>query len=307
VKRALRRLFLDPEPPLVAVEVRPGAIGVLRLLSRGGSLVFAAAASLELPVGVLRPSMTEPNLVDAAAFRQTLRSVLERAGVLGGARAALVLPDPVARIAILPAAEVKGRGAAETEALIRFRLKKAVPFEVKDARVGFRRDAAGQVIAVAALRAVLDPYEAECRAVGLEPGLVELSGLAMLEAVEASRPAADRLFVNWDAGYVSIFLVREGALALARTLSGASAAEPAQVLREVENTVVYYRERLGGGALGAAVVRSAALPPQDALRLLEASLGTPVQILDPQPPGASAPTLAQELAGAAASLLGRVA
>lgn len=306
MKRALRRLFLDPEPPLVAVEVRSGSIGVMRLVSRRGALRFGAAASLELPVGALRLSMTEPNLQDAGAFRRTLRAVLERAGVLGGARAALILPDPVARIALLPADEVKGRGTIETEALIRFRLKKAVPFEVKDARVGFRRDAAGHVIAVAALRSVLDPYEAECRAVGLEPGLVELSGLALLEALEASRPAADRLFVNWDAGYVSIFLVREGALALARTLSGVS-AEPAQVLREVENTVVYHRERLGGAALGVAVLRSAALPPLDALRLLESSLGASVQLLDPQAPGISAPALAQELAGAAASLLGRVA
>ncbi len=306
MKHVLRRLFLDPEPPLVAVEVRSGSIGVMRLVSRRGALRFGAAASLELPVGALRLSMTEPNLQDAGAFRRTLRAVLERAGVLGGARAALILPDPVARIALLPADEVKGRGTIETEALIRFRLKKAVPFEVKDARVGFRRDAAGHVIAVAALRSVLDPYEAECRAVGLEPGLVELSGLALLEALEASRPAADRLFVNWDAGYVSIFLVREGALALARTLSGVS-AEPAQVLREVENTVVYHRERLGGAALGVAVLRSAALPPLDALRLLESSLGASVQLLDPQAPGISAPALAQELAGAAASLLGRVA
>ncbi len=307
MKELLRRLFLDPEPPLVAVEVRPRAIGVLRLLARGGLPAFGSAASLALPEAALRLSMTESNLVDAPAFRQTLRSVLERAGVLGGARVALVLPDPVARIAILPAAEVKGRGPAETEELIRFRLKKAVPFEVKDARIGFRRDAAGQVIAVAALRAVLDPYEAECRAVGLEPGLVELSGLALLEAVEASRPAPDRLLVNWDEGYVSIFLVREGALVLARTLSGASESEPAQVLREVENTLVYYRERLGGGALGAAVLRSAAFPPLDALRLLQSSVAGPVEILDPQAPGVSAPALAQELAGAAASLLGRVA
>jgi len=306
VKELLRRLFLDPEPPLVAVEVRPRAIGVLRLVARGGQRAFGAAASLELPEGALRLSMTESNLADAPAFRQALRAVLERAGVLGGARVALVLPDPVARIAILPAAEVKGR-PAEMEQLIRFRLKKAVPFEVKDARIGFRRDVTGQVIAVAALRAVLDPYEAECRALGLEPGLVELSGLALLEAVEASRPAPDRLLVNWDEGYVSLFLVREGSLALARTLTGASAAEPAQVLREVENTLVYYRERLGGGSLGAALLRSAALPPLDALRLLQSSVAGAVEILDPQAPGVSAPALAQELAGAAASLLGRVA
>jgi hypothetical protein len=307
VRDALRRLFLDPEPPAAAIEVRPKAIGVVRLVRRGGALGFGAAASLALPEGTLNLSMTEPNIVNAAAFRQTLRAAVERAGVPGGARAALVLPDPVARIAVLPNEDVKARSAAELEALIRFRLRKALPFDVEQARVAFRRDAAGQVLAVAGLAAVLDPYEAECRAVGLEPGLVELCGLTLLEAVEASRPAGDRLVVNWDEGYVSIFLVKAGAVVLARTLAGAVAAEPAQVLREVENTVVYYRERLLGASLGAVLVRSAAVPPADVVRLLASATGAPVEVLEAAMSGASGPSLGQELAGAAASLLGRVA
>lgn len=307
MRDALRRLFLDPEPPVAAVEVRPRAIGVVRLVRRGGALGFGAAASLALPEGTLNLSMTEPNLANPEAFRQTLKAVVERAGVLGGARAALVLPDPVARIAVMPGEEVKARSAAEVEALLRFRLKKALPFDVQDARVAFRRDAAGQVLAVAGLAAVLDPYEAACRSVGLEPGLVELCGLTLLEAVEASRPAGDRLLVNWDEGYVSIFLVKAGAVVLARTLAGALAAEPAQVLREVENTVVYYRERLQGTSLGAVLVRSAAVPPADVTRLLGSATGAPVEVLETAPAAAGAPALGQELAGAAASLLGRVA
>jgi Tfp pilus assembly PilM family ATPase len=306
VRNLLRRLFLEPEPPLVAIEVRPQAIGVVRLVRRGRELALGTAASLELPAATLRLGMSEPNLLDPTAFRQTLRAVLERAGIAGGTRAALILPDPVVRIAVVPGSEVKARGAAELEELLRFRLKKALPFDVRDARVTYRRDAAGEILAVAGLRSVLDPYEAECRAVGLEPGLVEVCGLALLEAVEASRPSEDRLVVNWDEGYVSIFLTKQGAVVLARTLSGAAVAEPSQVLREVENTVAYYRERLGGAALGAAVVRSASLPPADALRLLGAATGGPVQVLDPQL-GRGAQGLGQELAGAAASLLGRVA
>ncbi len=307
MRDALRRLFLDPEPPTAAIEIRPRAIGVVRLVRRGQAVGFGAAASLALPEGTLNLGMTEPNLANPTAFRDTLRAVVERAGVLGGARAALVLPDPVARIAVIPGDEVKARNAAEALDLIRFRLKKALPFDVKDARVAFRRDPSGQVIAVAGLAAVLDPYEAECRAVGLEPGLVELCGVTLLEAVEASRPAADRLLVNWDEGYVSIFLVKAGAVVLARTLTGSAASEPAQVLREVENTVVYYRERLDGSSLASVLVRSAAVPPADVVRLLGSATGAPVEVLESATPGGGAGALGQELAGAAASLLGRVA
>ena len=80
----------------MAVEVRAASVGVVRAVREGGRLTLAAAASVELPAGALQISMTQPNVVDGSRFRAALRGALERAGVLGGARAALVLPDPVA-------------------------------------------------------------------------------------------------------------------------------------------------------------------------------------------------------------------
>lgn len=311
MRQRLRELFVEPEPPMAAVEVRARSIGALRLVKERDRLALAAAASLELPDGALRLSMTEPNIMDQAAFDRTLRGVLVRAGILGGARVALVLPDPVARISLVAAGEAQGRRAADVEELIRFRLKKSLPFDVREARIAFRREAGGvaPVVAVAALKSVLDPYEAACRAAGLEPGRVVLSGLALFDAMEASRPAADRVLVNWDEGYVSILLARGGVPALVRTLTGAAADSPEQVLREVESTVVYYRERLNGEGLRGASVRSASLPPADAMALLTGALGVAVEAVDPWGPAlrASASAPAQELAGAAACLLGRVA
>jgi hypothetical protein len=305
----LRRLFLDPEPPLAALEVGSRALGLVRLSRNGAGLRLAAAAQLELPEGALSISMTEPNLVDPAAFGRTLAALVERAGVLGGARVGLVLPDPVARVALLPAAEARGRTASETEELVRFRLRKAVPFEIRQAKVAHQTVGAGpeaQVLAVAVLNAVLEQYEAACRAAGLEPGLVELAGLAIASAVEESRPPADRVVINWDAEYVSIVLARAGAPALFRTLTGAAAA-PDQVVREVANTVLYYRERLGGAGLADAVVRCSALPPEDAATLLAEGLGLTPSVLDPwgHSPGVEAGLPAQAVAGAASCVLGR--
>jgi Tfp pilus assembly PilM family ATPase len=311
VRARLRRWFLDAEAPTIAVEVRPRSLGVVRLAREKDHLVLAAAASLALPAGALKLSMTESNIVDEVAFRQTLGAALARAGVAGGAHVALVLPDPVARISLLPAAEVPPGRVAEVEAVIRFRLKKSLPFEVREARIAFRREP-GQtapVLAVAALAAVLDPYESACRSLGLEPGLVELAGLALFDALEASRPPADRILVNWDDEYVSILLARGGTPALVRTLTGAAADAPEQVLREVESTIVYYRERLSGPGLASAAVRSASFPPADAASLLAGPLGMRVEVVDPWGPKlrAAAVAPAQELAGAAASLIGRVA
>jgi len=305
------RRFLAPPAPLAAIEVRSRSLGAVRLVSQGRGRTLGGAASVGLAEGTLKLSVSEPNIVAADAFRQALRSVVERAGILGGGRVALVLPDPVARVALLPASDVRGRGA-EADEMIRFRLRKAVPFEIRNARLASvpvqTPGREPQVLVGAILATILEEYEGACRALGLEPGLVQLAGLVLSNSVEERRGPADRVFINWDEGYVSIFLSREGAPVLIRTLTGADAASPGNVLRETSQTAVYYRERLGGAGFAEAIVRSAAIPPAEAAQLLEEPLGRRPEVLDAW--GAYMgvdPSVAQALAGAAAAVSGTAA
>lgn len=304
MRAALRRLFLEPEPPLVAVEVRSRSLGVVRASAGKQGLGVAAAASMDLAPGALRLSIAESNLADPTAFRATLRSACERAGVLAGARAALVLPDTVARVAVLPAAEVPAR-AADPEDLVRFRLRKSLPFEARTARIALRRDG-DQVLAVAACPAVIDPYEAACRDCGLEPGQIELAGLALADAVTASRPAGDRLVVNWDDGYASLVLVRDGSMVLVRTLSGPGAESVEALRREIEATLLYHRERLGGQTVAGIALRAAPIPAGEAARALADGLDAPVEAVEMFARDQARVPL-EALAGAAASLFRRVA
>ncbi len=296
---AVRRAFLEPETPTVAVEVRPTAVGIVRARREHGHPVLVAASSVDLPAGVLTLKMTHPNVADPVRFRAALRAAMERAGVLDGARAALVLPDPVARVALLPAEEVKARRHAQQDEMIRFRLKKGVPFEIREARLAHVWGRAGQpVVAVAAPAAILDEYEAACRDVRLEPGQVEIAGLALTRT--ALRDAAgDRLLVNWDDGYVSFALLRDGWPALFRTLPGPVAASPEEVAREAGQTLLYARERLGGTALAEAVVRCTQADPASALAVLAEALGRAPRLLGgwAGPAGAAA-SVGQGLAGA---------
>jgi Tfp pilus assembly PilM family ATPase len=308
----LRRTFVDPPAPLAAIEVRARAVGAVRLVADSRGRSVGAAASVELPEGTLELSLSEANVAQPDAFRSGLRSVMEKAGILGGGRVALVLPDPVARVALLPAAQLKGRGRADSEEMVRFRLRKAVPFEIRDARVVVTSlptsGGEPQVLVGVILRKVLEEYEGVCRGLGLEPGLVYVAGLAILDAVEAGRPPADRLLVNWDDGYVSILLARNGAPALIRTLTGVSAASAEHVAREAAQTVLYYRERLGGAGLAEAIVRSASIPVAEAAQALEEPLGVRPTVLDPWGPLLSADhAAAQALAGAAAAVVGKAA
>jgi hypothetical protein len=297
--------LIETEPTVLAVEVRPQSLGVVRLGHEGDGRTITAAASLDLPAGALALSMTQPNIVDASAFSRTLKAVLERAGALQGGGVALVLPDPVARVALVPAAEVASRGRTDLDEMLRFRLKKTVPFDVREACIAtlVPRGGAGQIVVAAVYRPVLESYEHAFRELGFEPGLVEIAGLALAE--HAALPLGDSALVNWDHGYVSILILRDGWPILVRTLVGDFTGSPEPVVREAANTILYYRERLAGMGLASAAVRSAFLPPEDAAALLREPLGVAPTVLDPW--GGLGPAdhgpAAQALAGAAAALL----
>jgi type IV pilus assembly protein PilM len=305
----LRRHVTEPPHPLTVVEVRARALGVVRVAREGRRRVLAAAASLDLPEGALRLSMTESNLADPAAFGEALTGALAKAGALAAGRIGLVLPDPAARIALLPATEVAAKSRAASEELIRFRLRKSVPFDIREAHIAFQSPGTRSedtVLVAAVFKPVLDAYEGACRAAGVHAGLVELSGLTLLNAAFGGLPTADRLLINWDDGYVTLILARGAWPIVVRTLTGAPAEEPREVAREVAHTVLYYRERLAGAQLQQAVVRCTVLPPSEAAALLEPSLGFTPAVLEAWEPlrAAGLPDAGQSLAAAAACVVG---
>jgi hypothetical protein len=118
-------------------------------------------------------------------------------------------------------------------------------------------------------------------------------------------PFGDSALLNWDHGYVSIVILRDGWPILMRTLVGDFTLSAEAVVREAASTILYYRERLAGPGLTSAAVRSAFLPPEDAVALLRDPLGVVPSVLDAWAglaPGDVGPA-AQALAGAAAALL----
>jgi hypothetical protein len=301
------RQFLEPERPTVAIEVRASSVGVLRVRREKGRLAVGAAAVLELPAGTLALSLTQPNILDGPRFVQAVHGALERAGILGGAKVALVLPDTVARVVLVPAVEVPTRKPADVEDLLRFRMRKSIPFEVRGARIAYATaggTAADTIVVAAASAPVTTQYEEALRGLGLEPGLVEIAGLALARAAFPGDAFGDGLLVNWEDGYVTLILARNGWPILVRTLSGAAVASPAEVIREVSSTLIYYRERLGGSGITTAFVRSAVFPPEDAVETLGAVVGFVPAVLDAWTAfrGGAPPEVSQALAAAAASL-----
>jgi hypothetical protein len=280
----------------------------VRLAREGGRLSLGASTTVELAEGTLEVSLAKPNVLDGEAFRAALRAALERVGALAGGPVSLVLPDPVVRLALVPAGGLRGR-RAEAEETVRFRLHKALPpeLDVRSARLAWQAVGGEQVMVAVAREEVVRSYEDALAGLGHEAGLVEPAGLALASLGDTAPAGGDRLLVNWDHGYVSFLLWRNAQPLLLRTLPREDSREA--VARQAAQTYRFYRDQLGGQGLADVALRSAAVPADEASAVLAGPLGATPRVLRPWFALGlhedDAP--AQAVAGAAACVLRRAA
>jgi type IV pilus assembly protein PilM len=205
--------------PRVACEIMPQ--GVVAARSADAASPLAAVARVELAEGAVAPSLKPGNIVDRVAVVAAIRSALEQVGERANARDAnltLVIPDPAVRVLLLDFEALPSR-EAEALPLVRFRLKKLLPFDADEAMVTYQTMSTNKgvvrVLAVAMPRDVLSEYETAMREAGFEPGSVLPSTLACLAAVDDAEAA---LLVNANPMGVTAAIVRGGVLLLHRSV-----------------------------------------------------------------------------------------
>ncbi len=250
------------DKPRLACEVTPERVIAARA---GGPEGLAGYSARALPPGCLTPSLTAVNLGDRGALSQ---AIAEAVAALGGrARdAVVVIPDAAARIVLLDFDSLPEK-RAEADAVVRFRLKKSLPFEVEHAQVSYdvqNADGETRVVAAVVLSSVLAEYESAFREAGLEPGVVLPSMLASLGAVDASAPA---LVLKVEATTTSLAIVQDDRLLLFRTLENpqASAVDVSQLADDIYPSLVFFQDNYGssvdqvlvGGLISAAQLGAA--------------------------------------------------
>src|SRR5882724_11513443 len=159
-------------------------------------------ASYDLASGVVAPDLTETNVRDRNALYRALRDALD--SISGRSTDVIaVLPDSAVRVVLLDFESLPSK-RDEAEAVVRFRLKKSLPFDLDKAKVSYHAERATtgmRVIAAVALSSVVEDYEAVFREAGYNPGIVMPSMLAALGAADAGRPT---LVIKVDARTTSI-------------------------------------------------------------------------------------------------------
>lgn len=226
--------------PRLACEISADRILAGRASDAGGSIEVCAAR--ELAPGCVVPDLVEANLREGRAVRQAIGEVL--GGLEGRASDVIaVLPDAAVRVALLDF-EALPTNHEEAEAVVRFRLKKSLPFEIEKSRVSYHAQHAGEtvrVVAAVVLTTVLEEYEAAFRDAGYSPGIVMPSMLAALGAADGGRPT---LVIKVDARTTSIAIIESEKLLLLRTLENTRGVTISgeQLAEEVYPSVVFFQD-----------------------------------------------------------------
>jgi type IV pilus assembly protein PilM len=178
--------------------------------------------SRQLPPGAVVPGLASPNVVDPAALRTAIAGALQAVG--GGSKDVIVvIPDTAIRTLLLDFDSLPAK-PQEIEPVIRFRMKKSLPFDVDDAALSYeviRGNGNVSVVAAVSPRSVIQEYEAAFRDEGYIPGVVLSSSVAALGIVDGSRPT---LMLKVDASTITITAAADHQLKLIRTLDNPQGA-----------------------------------------------------------------------------------
>ncbi len=226
--------------PKLACEI--AADRVIAARAADSRQVLELCSTSELAPGCVVPDLTEGNLRQPEAVISALREVLSNVGTRSRDITA-VLPDAAVRVALLDF-ETLPANREEAEGVVRFRLRKSLPFDVDKAKISYQAqtsDGTVRVVAAVALNSVIQEYEAVIREAGFSPGVVLPSMLAALGGAPADRGT---LVVKVDARTTSIALLDQQQLLLFRTLENTRGVTISgeQLAEDVYPSVVFFQD-----------------------------------------------------------------
>jgi type IV pilus assembly protein PilM len=240
VRRFMRWMDATPHPPL-AIEISPERVAGVRFGRAGTHVSYDIE---ELPKGAIVPSAIESNIAHPGAVKAALAKVCQTIAAKDE-DSALLVPDPVIRVFVQHFDEFP-RSAEEAVPMLRWKLKKSVPFEVEETLLSYMRQApkaegVDVVTAIARLR-IIKEYEALVEEASLRPGVVMSTTLAAVSLLEDQKPT---LLARVAGTSLTTAIVREGVLAGFRCTElpvHTDALTPHLLLEEIYPLAAYYQD-----------------------------------------------------------------
>jgi type IV pilus assembly protein PilM len=231
----LNTLLGDP-PPAWAFEISESGIAFGRTATPG-EVSFRPLPEGAISVSPLRDNVQLPDVLAREVAALAPPDAHHR-------RAALILPDYCARTAVLDF-DAFPANHEEQRALISFRIKKTVPFDLESVIVSHYVQPAGagekiDVVVALAPQEIVIRYEAPFRSAGFQPGEVTTSALAALHMV---KPEGITMLAKLAGQTLSVMVLRGSTLKLARCVELPEATS-AEILSVFHPTVAYIEDEL---------------------------------------------------------------
>ncbi|HXB22247.1 MAG TPA: hypothetical protein VNV88_12735 [Candidatus Solibacter sp.] len=229
--------------PTLACEITPDRVITARAAKNGTALDMVT--SRRLPEGAIKPGMSGNNVQDAAALKNAINGALAAVG--GSSRDVIaIVPDASTRVLLLEFESMPTK-PEEIEAVIRFRLKKSLPFDVEQSALSYDVRRVGQTIQVVAAvspQEVLGEYETVFRDAGYLPGVVLPSLLATLGLVEGQSPT---LLLKVDPLSITVAAAERQELRLVRTLDNPHGENvtATELAEAVLPSIVFFEDTFG--------------------------------------------------------------
>ncbi|MDA8430698.1 MAG: pilus assembly protein PilM [Geobacteraceae bacterium] len=232
----------------LGVEINPDGVAFALLNGPAASPRLERVAYAPMPAGAVRVSLREPNILDPQAFCDAVRSA-HNLLLHSGTRLSIALPDAVGRVMLL---DVEGRFKSRAEALdiIRWKLKKNIPFDIADTHLDYQqlrvRDNGDMALMVALVsRAVIGQYEELLVSTGFTPVRIDFNSFNLYRAFESRlEPQDDVTLISFYDKTLSILIFFDGVLEFQRVkeLSGSHGVD-SRVFMEINSSLMVYRDR----------------------------------------------------------------
>ena len=238
--------WLDAMPhPHLAIEFSPDRMAAARW--KGTSVDDFTVETL--PPAALVPSAVEPNVINASAVKSAMANIVSRLRARDQ-DVALILPDPVVRVFVQHFDEFP-RSSQEAIPMLRWKLKKSIPFDADETVISFMRQPAREkgvdiVTALARLRIVRE-YEALAEGANVHPGVIVSSSLAAISLLEDKKAT---LLARLSGVALTTVIVRGGVLCGYRCTelpAHSGDITPQMLLEEIYPVAAYYQDTWGEG------------------------------------------------------------
>ena len=238
--------WLEAMPhPHFAIEFTPDRVAAARW--KGNSVDEFTVETL--PPAALVPSAVETNIVNASALKTAVANIVSRLRARDQ-DVALILPDPVIRVFVQHFDEFP-RSPQEAIPMLRWKLKKSIPFEADETVISYMRQPAREegvdiVTALARLRIVKE-YEALAEGASLYPGVTLSSSLAAISLLDDKKAT---LMARVSGVALTTAVVRGDVLCGYRCTElpvHSGDITPKMLLDEIYPVAAYYQDTWGEG------------------------------------------------------------